>query len=283
MIGEAIPEKTHAKRSPSSAKRRALCPGSVALEAGAPRRSTRYAAEGTVAHQVMELCVAEQQDAEAYVGRVFEADGYSFTVGMEMADAVNECLAFVNLWVDPDLGDLLMPESAVPIGHITGEAGAEGTSDIIGISDNGTRLVVLDLKYGKGIVVFARDEFGELNMQLAYYALGALELVGALYPGITDVTVGIMQPRTFNFDVVSLPVVELLEICDKLKAVEADADAAELIADVAGLMELGLLNPSRDACQFCGAKDTCPARNGSFDASKPSAVADDDDFEDLSV
>lgn len=281
---DTIPDKTHAVRAPSSTKRRELCPGSTVLEAGMDRGATRYSAEGTVAHQVMELCILEKRNAEAYVGRVFEADGFRFTVGMEMADAVNECLAYVELFVSSDYDDILMAETAVPIGHISGEPGAEGTSDVVGISDSGKRLVVLDLKYGKGVTVFVRDEHGGLNKQLGYYALGALELLRDLYPGIEEVTLGIMQPRTFNFDTVTVTVAELLELREEIEAVERKCDAAELIADPEQLLIAGLLNPSFDACQFCKAKKagTCPARRD-MAAGGPSSTAGDDDFEDLSV
>lgn len=248
------------------------------------RSSSRYAAEGTVAHQVMELCILEKRNAEAYLGRVFEADGFRFTVGMDMADAVNECLAYVELYVSAEYDDILMAETAVPIGHISGELGAEGTSDVIGISDNGKRLVVLDLKYGKGVAVFVRDAYGGLNKQLGYYALGSLELLLDLYPGIEEVTLGIMQPRMFNFDTVTVPVAELLELREQIEHVEQACDGAELIADPEALLALGLLNPSYEACQFCQAKKagTCPARRDMTEGG-PSSSADDDDFEDLSV
>lgn len=277
-----IADKPHAKRSPSSTKRRELCPGSVVLEAAiGGRNASRYAAEGTVAHQVLELSILENRDAEAYVGRKFKADGYSFTVDMEMADKVNECLAFINLYLDPSLGDLLMAETTVPVGFISGEADAEGTSDIIGVTANGTHLVILDLKYGKGVTVFATDEYGKVNKQLAYYALGSLELMSVSYPGIEVVTLGIMQPRTNNFDTVTLTVDELREVEAELRAIEAQCDVAELFS-AEHLAGLGMLNPSREGCQFCKAKNTCPARQGEYNGG-PSGNADDADFEDLSV
>lgn len=265
-MAEAVVDKAHARRSPSGAKKRMLCPGSIVLEAGREDRPSRYAAEGTVAHTVMELCLTEGKDAEAFVGRVFEADGFEFEVDMAMADAVNEFLAHVQSFIDPAAGDVLLVEQQVPIGHITGEDGATGTADVVGITDGGTHLVVLDLKYGRGVRVLAQhpidfgdDEHGhfEPNEQLCYYGLGALEEHGLLY-GIERVTLGIGQPRLSHFDTVELTVGELLEQGKRLKRIETRCDSAEADA-LAPFFAERWLQPGEDQCRFCKGKAVCPA------------------------
>ena len=65
---------------------------------------------------------------------------------MEMADHVNTAISYLGSYIDVEAGDELMAEQSLPIGHITGEAGARGTSDVVGVVDNGQRLVSAGLK-----------------------------------------------------------------------------------------------------------------------------------------
>lgn len=279
-MAEAVADKAHAKRSPSGAKKRKLCPGSVVLEAGREDRTSRYAAEGTVAHAVMELCLTENQDAEAYVGRVMSADGFDFEVDMDMADRVNEFVAWVRMYIDPAAGDVLLVEQSVPIGHITGEEGGSGTADVVGIVEGGTRLVVLDLKYGRGVTVYASNEDGP-NEQLCYYGLGALEEQEILFD-IQHVTLGIGQPRLDHFDVVDLTVEELREQGRRLRAVEVRCDSAEADAKAEFFADT-YLQPGEDQCKFCKAKAICPALRGEVIDLVGTGAAVADDFSDLEV
>lgn len=276
---DIVAGKDHAKRSPSGAKKRALCPGSVVLEADREDRPSRYAAEGTVAHAIMELCLTEGKNAEAYVGRVMEADGFEFEVDMAMADPVNEFVDWALSYVDPLIGDVLLVEQQVPIGHISGEEGATGTADVVGITEGGTRLVVLDLKYGRGVPVHAADENEEPNLQLSYYGLGALEDAEMLGYDIQNVTLGIGQPRLNNFDAIELTVEELRTMAVKLESAEIECDRAEEAA-LAG--DIGLfLHPGEDQCRFCKAKAVCPALLGEVVEAVSFGSVSADDFEQL--
>lgn len=279
-MAEAVADKAHARRSPSGAKKRKLCPGSVVLEAGREDRTSRYAAEGTVAHAVMELCLTEGKDAEAYIGRVMEADGFEFEVDHEMADKVNEFVAYVTNHIDTAAGDILLVEQSVPIGHITGEEGGSGTADVVGITEGGTRLVVVDLKYGRGVRVMATNEDGP-NEQLCYYGLGALE-EQELFHDIQNVTLGIGQPRLDHFDTVDLTVEELREQGRRLRAVEVRCDSAEADAKAEFFADT-YLQPGEDQCKFCRAKAICPALRGEVIDLVGSGAAVADDFSDLEV
>lgn len=286
-MAEAVAEKAHSRRSPSGAKKRKLCPGSVVLEAGREDRASRYAAEGTVAHSVMELCLEpctrgehEALDAESFIGRVMSADGFEFAVDEEMADKVNEFVAHVLHHVDPAAGDVLLVEQQVPIDHITGEDGGSGTADVVGITEGGTRIVVLDLKYGKGVRVLASSEAG-VNPQLAFYGLGALEEQGLLFD-LQHVTLGIGQPRLDHFDTVDLTVEELREIGRELRTTERLCDTAEADAKAAWFAER-YLQPGEEQCRFCKAKGICPALRGEVIDLVGSGAAVADDFSDLEV
>ena len=85
----------HSTWSASGFEQKMLCPGSHVLQQGKPRRSSQYAAEGTAAHQVLTWALQESRPAAAYIGRVIEADGFTFTVDEDMAGHVQVCIDYV--------------------------------------------------------------------------------------------------------------------------------------------------------------------------------------------
>jgi hypothetical protein len=293
-MGEPIEEKSHAKRSPSSAKRRKLCPGSPVMEEGRPDNPSRFAAEGTVAHTVMELCLQpvveaselglaeEATDAEAFVGRIFEADGFEFTVDMEMADHVNSFVQWVLTFYNAERGDVLLTEQAVSLEPITGEKDATGTADVI-ILGGDKRIYVFDLKYGAGVLVLVTDSDGQRNEQLVSYGVAAALQHGE--ENWNELVIGIGQPRKdyFDFDTIDMTLEFGGELA-RLREIEALVDEAEAVWPLAksGWEEM-YLHPSEDACKFCKAKGSfCPAQRREI-AETVSAVATPDDFADLEV
>lgn len=277
---EAVVDKAHSKRGPSGAKKRKLCPGSVVMEEGRPDRPSRYAAEGTVAHTVMELCLTEGKDAEAFVGRIFTADGFAFEVDMEMADPVNEFIAEIGAHIDTLAGDILLVEQSVSIEYITGEKDGAGTADVVGITQGGTHLVVADYKHGKGVKVFVADQDGNPNGQIATYGLGVLEEVELVHD-IQTVTLIIGQPRMQHFDTMELTVQELRDQLPRLRAIERKCDSAEADAKAAWFAETYLV-PGEEQCRFCKGKTVCPALASEVDgfASEAAQVSD---FADLTT
>lgn len=231
---------THALRSPSGAHRWIACPGSVALEAKYPNTSSKYAAEGTAAHELASMALSAGTDARAYLGRVIEADGHDFEVDDDMAEHVQTYLDRVRLYTGSD-GCLLI-EQRLPIGQITNEEGATGTGDAVILL--GDELQVHDLKFGRGVEVYAAE-----NEQLMMYALGALYQYEALGP-FTRIRLCIHQPRRDHFD-------------------EWDCTVADLRAfEQRAKDSLGgtTLNPGDKQCRFCKAKAECPALVGHISA-----------------
>jgi hypothetical protein len=159
----------HAKFSPSSAHRWIPCPGSIHLESKVPDKSSKFANEGTAAHELAERSLNEGNNAEDYIGLVIHADGDKFTVDEEMATNVQVYLDLVR----GEANEQTLIEYKSPVGYITGEnkedgSPANGTADCVLI--NGEKLTIIDLKYGKGVQVFAKE-----NHQLGLYALGVME------------------------------------------------------------------------------------------------------------
>ena len=229
----------HAKLSPSGAHRWMACPGSVALEAAFPDQSSSYAAEGTLAHTL----ASEHLDGSGLhpsqrIGEVHEVDGYTFTVDAAMAAYVDDYCRLVQEYAQRGL---LLVEQRVPIAHVTGEAGATGTSDAIVVHTAKRTLYVVDLKYGMGVKVDADSE------QLKMYALGAMEQCDQLGE-FDQVCMVIHQPRLNH-------VSEHWIYFGDLWAFKREAaEAAELTRQPDAP-----LVPGEKQCRFCKAKAVCPA------------------------
>ncbi len=245
-----VEEKTHAVLGPSSHGRWSACPGSVALCSTVPNKTSKYAAWGTAAHSIAELCLeplAKREgaalEAETFVGRVLHVEGFDTKVDMEMADCVNEYISYLLTYIDPSLGDELMIEQAVPIGQMTGEADATGTADAIGIVRGGKRMVVADLKGGAGVLVDVKS-----NGQFLMYAAGALHKFGLIYDEIEEVETVVIQPRKKHVDSAVYTIAEI----------EAFAESVAVDAARTALPDAELV-PGDKQCRFCDARGFCPA------------------------
>lgn len=125
-----------------------------------------------------------------------------------------------------------------------------GTSDSVIVGD--TWIHIIDLKYGRGVQVFAEE-----NEQLMLYALGALDEFDLLGT-VETVRMTVHQPRLNHFDTWECSVEHLRAF--EQRAIAAGKEAlsiAELyLPDV---QPIHALNPGNDQCRFCKAKAVCPA------------------------
>ena len=233
----------HARLSASSAFRWINCPGSVALSDQCPApASSSYADEGTLAHAIGELKLRYINDeiskrqlnatmkpllqSEYYCGEMEEATGY-------YADAVIEALEAAGEDAELMIEQQFSLSRWVPEGF--------GTSDAVVIG--GGVIQVIDLKYGKGIKVDARN-----NPQLRLYGLGAANLFDSLYDFDT-VRMTIIQPRLDHISTEELPLSELLTWAeDEVKP------RAQMAMDGTDYTAVG------DWCRFCPAKAICRKR-----------------------
>lgn len=289
---ELVADKVHAELGPSGYHQWSKCPGSIALSEGIIDKGSVYAREGTAAHSLLETCLVDGFNAEDLLGKKYKVEGDTFTVDMEMADAVNTAISHIKMFIDPDKGDTLMAEQAVPIGHLTGETGAEGTSDVIGITNGGKTLVVGDFKYGRGVQVYASelvamteaeaagiDQEPTPNGQLAMYALGALEKYGLIYEDIETIILLVLQPRIDWVDHFELSVDELRAFGD-----EVTMAAGRVMLNKQVYLEGNTLDlePGEKQCKFCKAKAICPALRQATSNSLE-IVSDAAEFEDLTL
>lgn len=176
----------HSALGPSSAERWLNCPGSVRASEGIKDKESVFAAEGSAAHFLADHCFKEGKFAKDFIGAVIHVGTFSFKVDAEFAAAVQEYLD----WCGEVDGTHL---SEVRVNYADWIPGGFGTTDRV-IFMLTRRCVIRDLKFGKGVQVYAMN-----NQQLMLYALGVLEEFGWAYD-IDEFELGICQPRLDHKD-----------------------------------------------------------------------------------
>jgi hypothetical protein len=249
-------EAAHSLWSASKFESIMLCPGKIVLEEGKPNSTSKYAAEGTAAHQVLTWALQEERPAHAFIGRVIEADGFIFEVDQDMANHVQVCVDYANDLKGDDgtiFADIRVNYSSY---LDTPEHEAWGTADVI--VARGTELIVVDYKYGMGVEVDA-----EKNPQMSLYGLGALQAYHGLVADFERVRLAISQPRIKSAPSEWDCSVEELEAWGRSTARSAVVTCvnAKTYATSPHDMEWEetFLRPAEKACKFCKAKATCPA------------------------
>lgn len=157
-----------------------------------PDTSSPYADEGIAAHEVFATSVLLGVSPREFVGTEMSISGLNrgWLVDEEMGEELDKAFEYVRDHVPPAAP--MWVEQKVEIGKaLPGSTGILDLSALVGKT-----LHVFDLKYGKGIPVYAKD-----NGQISLYALGAfdnlLDIEGRI--GLEEVVVHIVQPRLNNF------------------------------------------------------------------------------------
>lgn len=240
----------HARLSPSSAHRWMNCPSSLAEAERAPKREAgKYADEGTAAHELGERVLKAETPVEdiskEYEGLLAE-NGWMFDE--EMCDEVAKYVRNMRGFAD---GHELFVEEQVDFSHAIGVPDSFGTSDGVVLTSDGLELQVHDLKYGKGVRVFAEE-----SEQMMLYALGALKKFDMLGT-VEHIKLVIHQPRLNHLDEWDCSVQHLREFAGRARK---SAQLAVKIAD-SGKSEAILDNlcAGGKQCRFCPVKATCPA------------------------
>ena len=220
--------RAHALLSASSSDRWINCPPSAIAAAGYPRQDTAYTREGTLAHEVAELCAREYSRR----GFVTITDPNVTQEMMDCAEAYRDYIA--ELLTSDDAVVLL--EQRVDFSPWVPEG--FGTCDCIIIQ--GDTLTVVDYKFGQGVAVSAIN-----NPQMRLYALGALNDFGLAYD-VAHVETHIFQPRVNNISADRLTADDLIAWGDNIVK-----PAAKLAAIGQGAYKPG------EHCRFCPHAGLC--------------------------
>ena len=236
--------RAHATLSASGASRWMNCTPSARLEAEyGVRRSSEYAEEGTLAHELAELLLTswlhDKEPSASQIAAIESNPLYTPDMPDYVARYVEYCQgAYEELATGGDYDTEMRVEAKLDLSKYVPES--FGTADCVIVG--GDTMEVIDLKYGKGVAVYADD-----NPQLKLYALGAYELLGMVYD-IQTVRLTIVQPRTDNISSWEISLDDLLNWADnelREKAVLAHTGQGELATG--------------SWCKFCSVKARCTA------------------------
>ena len=215
----------------STAKRVINCPGSVALVAQMPPQpSSKDAEQGTALHNAI----------SDFLG----TDGGSFSVSPDLIeDKLLPALALLDE-VDPDKTMHYEVETRVGFGDLL--PGVFGSADLLGRIGN--KAIVLDWKFGSGVVVPAEE-----NEQLMFYAAAAMRTPEAhwVFDGAAEVELIIIQPPVIRRWVTTIERVQQFE--------RALVKAVKLAEQPDAPIKNG------DHCRWCAAKPVCPVMTGAAD------------------
>ncbi len=202
----------HARFSPSGASRWMTCPGSIALTRDIPNPGSEYSAEGTAAHTLASRALEYGHPAAFWLGEQIQVEGRVFTVDNDMADHVQ---AYVDDVLRRVAGGTLLVEQRVGFSEAIGVEAQFGTADAIILSADGAHAIVEDLKYGRGVQVYATE-----NKQLMTYAVAVLETFETIMEGVENITLVVAQPRLDHYDEWTVSVERLREHAAALRLAE---------------------------------------------------------------
>lgn len=230
----------HSVFSPSGSKMWLGCAGSLIPNLFAQDDSGEDAAYGTVGHMVGEEWLRSGVKPKHLLGtRQFVQAGewgYLITVDEVMMDYVKR---YVD-WCKNLPGDHHV-ETRVDFSQLTPIPNQGGTADHVACTFQ--RMVITDLKMGKGVRVYARE-----NSQALLYALGFFFEWDWLYD-FQEFVIRIAQPRLDVFEEWTVDRAYLLAFAEYVKERAA-----------AAWVQNAPRTPSAEACQWCRVQATCAAK-----------------------
>ena len=233
----------------STAKRVIACPASVKLcQQMPPRPETEHSARGTLLHNVMAEILEKDLTPEQMLGTEYKGQ----ILTQELIDEkVIPALQALDE-VDPDKTMEYAVESRVGFGDFLPDI--FGSTDLLGRI--GSRAIVLDWKFGDGVLVTADN-----NPQLLFYAAAAMRTPSTawVFEGATEIELIIVQPpeiRRWTTDKTRIVSFER-ELAQAVKV--ALSDAPEFATG--------------EHCRWCAAKPICPQMTGAVDRALKAQIA----------
>jgi hypothetical protein len=225
----------------STAKRVINCPGSVVLvQKMPPKPSSKYADEGTLLHDTIAEHLATLAPLETFLGKKYEDQVLTQEL---IDDKLVPALALLDE-IDPEQKMDYEVETRVGFGELL--PGVFGSTDFVGRLGN--RAVVLDWKFGDGVVVTAEE-----NEQLMFYAAAAMrtDALAWAFDGATEIECVIVQPPMIRRWVTTPERVKQFEQTLVQAVKQSQQPDAKLAAG--------------EHCRWCAAKPVCPKMTGAVD------------------
>lgn len=261
--------RPHALLSASGSSRWINCTPSAKLEEKYGKQTTSvYAQEGTLAHEISELYIKhdilkslDDSEFSNQLETLMENELFNEEMLNVIPVYVDYCASEYNSAKSQNSETVMEIEQKLDLTEYIPES--FGTADCIIISD-GT-IEVIDLKYGKGVPVYA-----DANRQLMLYGLGALRKFDVMYD-IQNVKLTIVQPRINNISTWQISVKDLMHWAEtELRP------AAKLAFEGKGEIKAG------SWCKFCSVKNQCKAlaeqqlEIAKYEFKKPEFLTDDE-------
>lgn len=197
--------RAHALLSPSGSHRWMHCTPSARLEENLPESTSSAAEEGTVAHELAEYALEKYISGE-YMPLLDELPAPKHIAespyyGPEMDKYVSDYVCYVcDIFEKAECAEMHI-ERKFDLTSYVPECFGSCDCDIVGKKV----LDIIDLKYGKGVQVDAKD-----NSQLMMYALGVLRTLSPKRQSeIETVRMHIAQVRLGNYPVFEMPARDL--------------------------------------------------------------------------
>jgi hypothetical protein len=255
----------HSVFSPSGSKMWLGCAGSLIPNLFAPDDSGRDAAYGTVGHMVGEEWLKTGMRPKYLLGRreFVQAGEWGYLIDID--ETMFEYVKRYVDWCKNLPGDHYV-ETRVDFSRLTPIPNQGGTADHAACTYQ--RMVITDLKMGKGVRVYAKE-----NSQALLYALGFFYEWDWLYD-FQEFVIRIAQPRLDVFEEWVVDRKYLLSFAEYVKERAA-----------AAWVQNAPRTPSAEACQWCRVQSTCAAKakvlidltGGAFDDLAPEVTQEEID------
>ena len=246
-------EREHSRYSASAAERWMNCPGSVRLCDGVPERKSKYAEEGTQAHELLEAMLLDKK-----IGAPGALAQRRAAASQDMIDAVQIAFQYVVDLLDNIEGWGLTLEKRVEVPSEAAPGEVFGTLDISIYDPANRKRYIIDYKHGAGVPV---EVIG--TKQLRVYALGVTRAEPR--QPVDKYELVIVQPRAFHpagpIRSEVIDAADLVDFYDEIENAIKAAQMAEFNADTdAGYWAETWLKPDAKSCRWCPAATICPAR-----------------------
>jgi hypothetical protein len=205
-----------------------------------PKPSSKYADEGTLLHNVMDVILTTGHTPEACIGMKY---GDIKLTDELINEKVYPALRALDE-IDPNKEMEYATETRVGFGDFLPDV--FGSTDLLGRV--GRRAIILDWKFGSGVAVDAEE-----NDQLMFYAAAAMRTpeVQWIFDDCDEIECIIVQPPSVKRWVTTTQRIKEFETDLKAAVKESSKPDAPLFAG--------------DHCRWCAAKPTCPLMTGAVE------------------